>query len=161
MRQLHWHLYSVGSFLLHSDHSGNASDGMLLEYSRSGQLHQRLSRRGLSGPERRTGLVSMSIWQQGLQITILPPALPPARMIRSGLIFRSAESFFACSKSATHQPSTETAHPKKNVKAIIDGVRIFILRCHPIVDTENHSTTFRSQISVLDLLDLMAANDPT
>lgn len=96
-----------------------------------------------------------------LQITILPPALPPAKMIRSGLIFRSAEFFFACFKSATHQPSTETAHPKKNVKAIVDGVRIFILRCHPIVDTENQSTTFRSQISVLDLLDLMAANDPT
>ncbi len=49
----------------------------------------------------------------------------------------------------------------KNVKTVINGVRVFVRWSHPVVDADNDCTTFGGKETILYFLDLVTAHDPS
>jgi hypothetical protein len=95
------------------------------------------------------------------KLTMLPPALPPATMIRSGSMLRSVacDLHFPCQYHRVREVES-SSYPQKHIEAVIYSVRISELWCHAVVNADNHRASFGSQESVLDLFHLVAAYHP-
>ena len=92
---------------------------------------------------------------------MLPPALPPAVTIFSGLTPSSEAFDLHCRTSAVERYPLKVvdADPFQNVEAVVDRVRELVFGRHAIVNADNYSLGLSSKEPVLDLLDFMTTDD--